>query len=209
MSGNREYFNRKLHSLLGVIPIGIFLIQHFVINHFATRGASAFNQAAHFMENLPFRYFLEIFVIFVPLLYHAIYGVYIAFQAKNNTSHYGYFRNWMFRIQRWSGVFLLIWITWHVWETRIQAALGAEVNFDMMANIFSNPFMIAFYIVGVLAATFHFANGLWSFAVSWGITVTPRSQKIATYVTMGIFFALTFVGIRAILAFVNPDLANI
>ncbi len=115
----------------------------------------------------------------------------------------------MFRIQRWTGVFLLIWITWHVWETRVQAALGTEVNFDMMANIFSNPFMIAFYIVGVLAATFHFANGLWSFAVSWGITVTPRSQRIATYVTMAIFFALTFIGIRAILAFVNPDLANI
>lgn len=209
MASNREYFNRKLHSLLGVIPIGVFLIQHFVINHFATRGASAFNQAAHFMENLPFRYVLEIFVIFIPILYHAIYGLYIAFQARNNTARYGFFRNWMFRIQRWSGVFLLIWITWHVWETRIAAAFGAEVNFDMMANIFSNPFMIAFYIVGVVAATFHFANGLWSFAVSWGITVTPRSQQIATYVTIGIFFALTFVGIRAILAFINPDLANI
>ncbi|MBP3949703.1 succinate dehydrogenase cytochrome b558 subunit [Bacillus suaedae] len=209
MASNREYFNRKLHSLLGVIPIGVFLIQHFVINHFATRGASAFNQAAHFMENLPFRYVLEIFVIFIPILYHAIYGLYIAFQARNNTARYGFFRNWMFRIQRWSGVFLLIWITWHVWETRIAAAFGAEVNFDMMADIFSNPFMIAFYIVGVVAATFHFANGLWSFAVSWGITVTPRSQQIATYVTIGIFFALTFVGIRAILAFINPDLANI
>jgi succinate dehydrogenase / fumarate reductase cytochrome b subunit len=209
MAGNREFFNRKLHSLLGVIPVGLFLVQHFVINHFATRGASAFNQAAHFMENLPFRYLLEIFLIFIPLLYHAIYGLYIAFQAKNNTARYGFFRNWMFRIQRWTGVFLVIWITWHVWETRVAAAFGAEVNFDMMANIFSNPFMIVFYIVGVIAATFHFANGLWSFAVSWGITVTPRSQQIATYVTMGIFFALTFVGIRAILAFINPDLANI
>ncbi|KHF40999.1 succinate dehydrogenase cytochrome b558 subunit [Halalkalibacter okhensis] len=209
MAGNREFFNRKLHSLLGVIPVGLFLVQHFVINHFATRGASAFNQAAHFMENLPFRYLLEIFLIFIPLLYHAIYGLYIAFQAKNNTARYGFFRNWMFRIQRWTGVFLVIWITWHVWETRVAAALGAEVNFDMMANIFSNPFMIVFYIVGVIAATFHFANGLWSFAVSWGITVTPRSQQIATYVTLGIFFALTFVGIRAILAFINPDLANI
>ncbi|GAE26161.1 succinate dehydrogenase cytochrome b558 subunit [Halalkalibacter wakoensis JCM 9140] len=209
MAGNREFFNRKLHSLLGVIPVGLFLVQHFVINHFATRGASAFNQAAHFMENLPFRYLLEIFLIFIPLLYHAIYGLYIAFQAKNNTARYGFFRNWMFRIQRWTGVFLVIWITWHVWETRVAAAFGAEVNFDMMANIFSNPFMIVFYIVGVIAATFHFANGLWSFAVSWGITVTPRSQKIATYVTMAIFFALTFVGIRAILAFINPDLANI
>ncbi|ARK31652.1 succinate dehydrogenase cytochrome b558 subunit [Halalkalibacter krulwichiae] len=209
MAGNREFFNRKLHSLLGVIPVGVFLIQHLVVNHFATRGASAFNQASHFMENLPFRYALEIFVIFIPLLYHAIYGIYIAFQAKNNTARYGFFRNWMFKIQRWTGVFLVIWITWHVWETRVQAALGADVNFDMMANIFSNPWMIAFYILGVVSATFHFANGLWSFAVSWGITVTPRSQQIATYVTLGVFFVLTFIGIRAILAFINPDLANI
>ncbi len=209
MAGNREYFNRKLHSLLGVIPIGIFLIQHLVVNHFATRGASAFNQASHFMESLPFRYALEIFIIFIPILYHAIYGLYIAFQAKNNTSRYGFFRNWMFVLQRISGVVLLIFIAWHVWETRIAAAFGAEVNYDMMADIFSNPFMIAFYIVGVVAATFHFANGLWSFAVSWGITVTPRSQQIATYVTIAVFFVLTFIGIRAILAFVNPDLANI
>ncbi|MFC0557861.1 succinate dehydrogenase cytochrome b558 subunit [Halalkalibacter alkalisediminis] len=209
MAGNREFFNRKLHSLLGVIPVGVFLIQHLVVNHFATRGASAFNQASHFMENLPFRYALEIFVIFIPLLYHAIYGLYIAFQAKNNTARYGFFRNWMFKIQRWTGVFLVIWITWHVWETRVAAAFGADVNFDMMANIFSNPWMIAFYVLGVISATFHFANGLWSFAVSWGITVTPRSQQIATYVTLAIFFVLTFIGIRAILAFVNPDLANI
>ena len=45
----------------------------------------------------------------------------------------------------------------------LQAAFGAEVNFDMMAKIFSNPFMFAFYIVGVLSTVFHFANGLWSF----------------------------------------------
>ncbi|WP_017726666.1 succinate dehydrogenase cytochrome b558 subunit [Halalkalibacterium ligniniphilum] len=209
MAGNRDFFNRRLHSLLGVIPVGIFLIQHLVVNHFATRGASAFNQASHFMENLPFRYFLEIFIIFIPLLYHAIYGLYIAFQAKNNTSRYGYFRNWMFRLQRVTGVFLLIFIAWHVWETRIAAAFGAEVNYNMMADILSSPFMLVFYILGVISATFHFANGLWSFAVSWGITVTPRAQQIATYVTIGVFFALTFVGIRAILAFINPDLANI
>ncbi|MDV2684841.1 succinate dehydrogenase cytochrome b558 subunit [Alkalihalophilus sp. As8PL] len=209
MAGNREFFNRKLHSLLGVIPVGLFLVQHLVVNHFATRGASSFNQASHFMESLPFRYALEIFIIFIPLLYHAIYGIYIAFQAKNNTVRYGFFRNWMFRLQRTSGIFLLIFIAWHVWETRIAAAFGAEVNYNMMADILSSPFMLAFYILGVVAATFHFANGLWSFAVSWGLTVTPRSQKIATYVTIGIFLALTFVGIRAILAFINPDLANI
>ncbi|TSB47992.1 succinate dehydrogenase cytochrome b558 subunit [Alkalicoccobacillus porphyridii] len=202
MPENREYVLRRLHSLLGVIPIGIFLIQHFVVNHFATRGPEAFNSAAHFMESLPFRYALEIFIIFIPLLYHAIYGVFIAFQARNNTLQYSYFRNWMFRLQRVTGIILVIFISWHVWETRVAAARGADVNFDMMADIFSNPFMVAFYILGVVAATFHFANGLWSFAVSWGITVTPRSQQISTYVTLGIFIVMTVIGLRAIFAFI-------
>ncbi|MBR3380449.1 MAG: succinate dehydrogenase, partial [Bacillus sp. (in: Bacteria)] len=34
MSGNKEFFYRRLHSLLGVIPVGLFLVQHLVINHF-------------------------------------------------------------------------------------------------------------------------------------------------------------------------------
>lgn len=202
MAGNREFVYRRLHSLLGVIPVGIFLIQHLVVNHFAASGAEAFNNAAHFMENLPFRYVLEIFVIFLPLIYHAVYGVYIAFTAKNNANRFGFFRNWMFVLQRITGIITLIFVSWHVWETRIAAQMGAEVNFDMMADILSSPIMLGFYIVGVLSTIFHFSNGLWSFAVTWGITVSPRSQRIATFVTMGVFVVLSYVGLRAILAFV-------
>ncbi|RBP93934.1 succinate dehydrogenase subunit C [Cytobacillus firmus] len=202
MAGNREFFNRRLHSLLGVIPVGLFLVQHLVVNHFATGGEESFNNAAHFMESLPFRIFLETFVIYLPLLFHAIYGLYIAFTAKNNASRYGYFRNWMFMLQRVSGVITLVFVAWHVWETRVQAAFGAEVNFQMMENILSNPFMFWFYIIGVISAIFHFANGLWSFLVSWGITVSPRSQVISTYVTIGIFIALSIVGVRALTAFI-------
>ncbi|GGD03197.1 succinate dehydrogenase cytochrome b558 subunit [Pontibacillus salipaludis] len=202
MAGNREFFYRRLHSLLGVIPVGVFLIQHLVVNHFATRGEQAFNDAAHFMESLPFRIVLELFIIFIPLYFHAIYGVYIAFTSKNNVNQYSYFRNWMFYLQRISGVITLIFVTWHVWETRIQAALGEEVNFSMMADILANPFMVVFYIIGVVSTTFHFANGLWSFLVSWGITMSPRSQRISTYVTLAIFVALSYVGVAAILAFI-------
>ncbi|WP_102274342.1 succinate dehydrogenase cytochrome b558 subunit [Cytobacillus massiliigabonensis] len=202
MAGNREFFNRRLHSLLGVIPIGVFLIQHLVVNHFATGGEESFNKAAGFMEHLPFRIILETFIIFIPILFHAIYGLYIAFTAKNNASRFGFFRNWMFLLQRVTGVITLIFIVWHVWQTRVQAAFGAEVNFQMMENILSNPFMLWFYIICVVSAIFHFANGLWSFCVSWGITISPRSQLISTYVTMGIFVALSIVGIRAIFAFV-------
>ncbi len=202
MAGNREFFNRRLHSLLGVIPVGLFLTQHLVVNHFATKGEEAFNNAAHFMESLPFRIFLEVFIIFLPILYHAIYGLYIAFTAKSNVSNFNTFRNWMFVLQRVTGVITFIFVIWHVWETRIAAAFGAEVNFQMMEDILANPFMLWFYIICVVSAIFHFANGLWSFCVTWGITVTPRSQQISTYVTMAFFVVLSIVGIRALLAFV-------
>ncbi|HHT7065661.1 succinate dehydrogenase cytochrome B558 [Bacillus thuringiensis] len=204
----REYTFRKWHSLMGVIPVGVFLTQHLIVNNFATRGAEAFNKAAGFMELLPFRYALEIFIIFLPILYHAIYGLYIAFTAKNNAISYGYFRNWMFVFQRISGIVTLIFISWHVWETRIQAMLGKEVNYDMMADILNNPAMFAFYLVGVVSTIFHFANGLWTFCISWGITVSPRSQRISTYVTLAIFLGLSYVGVSALLAFIDPQLAN-
>ncbi len=205
---DREFFYRRLHSLLGVIPVGLFLLEHLFTNYFAVSGAAAYNDAVKFLEEIQFRYFLEIFFIFIPLLYHAVYGLYIAFQAKNNVSRYGYFRNWMFMLQRVTGIITLIYITWHVWETRIQAAFGAEVNFNMMVEILDNPFMLAFYIIGILSAVFHFANGLWSFAVTWGITQSPRSQQITTYVTMVIFVLVSYMGIRALFAFIDPTLAN-
>ncbi|MDP4164183.1 MAG: succinate dehydrogenase, partial [Bacillota bacterium] len=99
-------------------------------------------------------------------------------------------------------VITLVFISWHVWETRIAAEFGAKVDFQMMHDILSSPFMFWFYAIGIISTVFHFANGLWSFLVSWGITVTPRSQLISTYVTIAIFVALSFVGITTLFAFI-------
>ncbi len=109
----------------------------------------------------------------------------------------------MFFLQRITGIITLIFIVWHVWQTRIQIGLGnVELDYSLMEDILSNPAMFGFYILGVVSTTFHFANGLWSFLVSWGITVTPRSQKIATYATILVFLAVTYIGVRALFAFV-------
>ncbi len=202
MANNREFGWRRLHSLLGLFPIGLFLIVHFSVNYYSTKGEEAYNQAAGFMGNLPFLLFLEFALIYIPLVFHAVYGVYIAFTAKHNVNRYGTFRNWMFLLQRITGLFLIVFIAWHVWETRVQKAFGAEVNFDMMENILDNPWMLAFYIAGVVSSMFHLANGIWSFCVSWGITVSPRSQQIMTYITMAFFIVMSYVGIRALLGFV-------
>ncbi|HEX7066336.1 MAG TPA: succinate dehydrogenase cytochrome b558 subunit [Bacillales bacterium] len=201
MAASQDYINRRIHSLLGVVPIGLFLIIHFVVNHFAVNGAESFNKASHFMESLPFLLWLEWILIYLPLLFHGIYGLYIAFQSTSNVGSNGFFRNWMYVLQRISGVILVIFIGWHVWQTRIQMAMGETLDFQMMAEILSNPFFFWFYILGVLSAVFHFSNGLWSFCVTWGLTITPRSQVIVTYVTLAIFIIMSVVGIRAVIAF--------
>lgn len=202
MVEHREYFNRRLHSLLGVVPIGIFVVQHLIVNHFIVYGEESFNKAAGFMGSLPFVLALEIFVIYLPLIFHAVLGVYIAFTAKHNVGKYSFGRNWLFFFQRLTGIITLIFIVWHVWQTRIQVALGnAEVNAELMQNILTQPFYFWFYIISILAVVFHLANGLWGFAVSWGIAQSPKSQRIITYFTVLVFIVVSYIGIRTIIEF--------
>lgn len=207
MAKDRSFVNRRLHSLLGVVPIGLFLIEHLITNFAATKGPEEFQKAVAFIQGMPFVFYLELFLIWIPILFHAVYGVYIAFQARNNPVQYGYFRNVMFTLQRYTGLITFVYIAWHVWETRVQVAFGAEVNFDMMASILSSPWMVAFYIVGVLATVFHFSNGLWGFFVTWGIAVGPRAQQVVSMITIVLFFVLAAISLAAIFAFAYPSSA--
>jgi succinate dehydrogenase / fumarate reductase cytochrome b subunit len=204
MANSHQFLNRKLHSLLGLFPVGLYLFVHLVANYQATKGPEAFNKTVGFLESLPFLIVLEFGLIYIPLLFHAIYGIYIAFQAKHNVGSFGYLRNHLFMWQRITGIITLIFVVWHVWETRVQYALGnVELNYEMMADILSNPAMVVFYTIGILSAVFHFSNGIWSFLVHWGITVGPRSQRLATYLTLGIFVVVSFIGLRAMTAFIQ------
>lgn len=201
-SSEKQFILRRIHSLLGVIPIGIFLIQHLVINHFATISPEAFNKASDFMWNLPFKIVLEVVVIYIPILFHAIYGLYIAFTAKENVGRHSLFRNWMFLLQRITGIISFIFIAVHVYQTRIQAALGHHVDFDMVSDILSNPISVTLYVIGVLSVIFHFSNGLWSFFVTWGFLQSKQSQRVFTWISLIVFLVLGYIGVSAIFAFV-------
>jgi len=73
----------------------------------------------------------------------------------------------------------------------------------MVHQLVSNPAYFWFMIIGIVAATFHFSNGLWSFFVHWGITVGARAQRLTTYVMMVLFIVLSGVGVAALVAFTH------
>lgn len=210
MAESKSFINRRLHSLLGVIPVGGYLVVHLVTNYYSTMGEEAFLKQVELLESLPFLLAIEILFIYLPILYHGIYGVYIAFQAKNNVSEFGTFRNYMFMLQRVTGIITFIFIGWHVWQTRIQVFIGTLEPLEFgsrMHEIFSNPVWVVLYLIALTSAVFHFSNGLWSFLVSWGITVGPRAQRVSTYVCGVIFVIIMYIGVRAIFGFLDPEFA--
>lgn len=202
MKNDHTFFWRKLHSISGLIPIGVFLIVHLSINYTAFYGEDVYNQAASLMGNLPFRYALELFIIFIPILFHGIYGIMIAREAKNNIAAYRYEKNWYFYFQRLSGIIIFLFLIWHVGTTRVPAAFGAEVTFDMVANLVKNPIYLSFYIIGILMTMFHFSNGIRTMLITWGITVNQKSQIIGKYLAVFLFIVLSGLALVAIFAFV-------
>ncbi|MDU0331917.1 MULTISPECIES: succinate dehydrogenase cytochrome b558 subunit [Paenibacillus] len=201
----KGFYSRKLHSLLGVIPLGFFLLEHMITNFSAVEGGSeGFREAVAFLNSLPLVLVLEIFGIWLPLLYHGVYGLYIAFQAKPNNRRFPTERNLRYLLQRITGVIAFVFVIWHVVETRVQVALGNVEHEELgglMHEIVSNPLFFTLYIIGVVSAAFHFTNGLWSFLVSWGVTVGPRSQRVSSYICMGLFAIVAVMFVWSLVAF--------
>lgn len=169
---------KRLHSLSGVFPIGFFLLEHMFSNAFILFGPQAYNHQIEFLRSMPFVTFLEITFIGLPILYHAGYGIFVTISGKSNLSSYPYTQNFLYTLQRITGIIALIYIVYHVYETRIENALyGTEVSFARMQEIVSHPLVFWFYVIGLAAVCFHFANGIWGFCVSWGITITREAQR--------------------------------
>lgn len=175
-----HFWLRRLHSLSGIFPIGFFLIEHMASNAFILAGPEAYNRQIRFLQSLPFVVVLEITFIGIPILYHGLYGLYVWWTGKSNLIWYPYPKNFLYTLQRWTGVASLIYIGYHAYHTRIVNALyGTEVSFSRMQELVSIPWIFWFYAIGMAAVMFHFANGIWGFLVSWGLTVSQRSQRIA------------------------------
>ncbi|WP_068783350.1 succinate dehydrogenase cytochrome b558 subunit [Paenibacillus phocaensis] len=201
----KGFYSRKLHSLLGVIPLGFFLIEHMITNFSAVEGGSeGFKEAVAFLNSLPLVLALELFGIWLPLLYHGVYGMYIAFQAKPNNGRFPTERNLRYLLQRITGVIAFVFVIWHVVETRVQVALGNVTHEELgglMHDIVSNPIFFVLYLIGVVSAAFHFTNGLWSFLVSWGVTVGPRAQRVSSYICMSLFVIVAVMFVWSLIAF--------
>jgi len=202
---NPHFLLRRIHSLVGLVPVGAFLLFHLWENSQSRFGQDHYNTyVVEKIQNVNYIFLLEIFVIALPILFHAVYGLVVFWMGRSNVTHYGYLRNWMWLLQRLSGVGILLFLLLHVIGTRIVAIWSEAIRQDMyshMHNLFSQPAFLVPYVLGLVLTVFHFCNGVWSASIVWGLTTTPRAQK-TMQVVMGIaFVVITALGIHGMLGF--------
>src|SRR5687768_11298948 len=88
---DRSFLWRRLHSLTGVVPVGGYMVYHLYENMAALKSPHAYDVMVNEVNTmLPRAYFhgLELGMIMIPLLFHALYGLYIAQTGHANSTRY-------------------------------------------------------------------------------------------------------------------------
>jgi len=193
------YFVKRLHSLLAIIPLAVFLFEHLMINSLAAHGPSAFNGASHVLRSLPYLILIELVVIIIPLYIHGLLGLWITLTGSVE-ARVPYLRNWLYLLQRATGIVVILFVTYHIIYTRIWATYvrPTEDLFQLMHDYLQNPLVFAIYVIGVGSASFHLGNGLFNFLYKWGITVGERAQmwtQSLSWFVMAAFFGMGLVSL--------------
>jgi succinate dehydrogenase / fumarate reductase cytochrome b subunit len=219
-SGNfferHDFLIRRLHSLSGLVPVGAYMCVHLLTNASLVSGVDVFQNAVFAIHSLPFLPLIEWVFIFLPILFHAIVGVWIARTGRTNVNHYRLAGNRRYTWQRVTGyiAFLFIfthvfhlhgWFHAHWWLRNVAEPIGMA-QFDpynaasSLANAMNSLGVVwpAFYAVGVLACTFHLANGIWTAGITWGLWLTPKAQQRASFACLGFGILIGMAGLSAL-----------
>ena len=212
---------RRLHSLTGVV-FGGYIVVHLLINATLLQSALPFifgvehdvyQAQVDVIHNTPFLVAVEWTAIYLPILFHGIYGILVAVSGRPNAGSYAYGKNWAYTAQRATSFILLAFILFHVLTMKGVFANVGETG--RMLTFVPKGFATAsavnhmqaawwvgylIYPIGILAATFHLANGFWTAGITWGLTITKRAQHLWGLACVGLFVFTTLCGFGSLAA---------
>jgi succinate dehydrogenase/fumarate reductase cytochrome b subunit (b558 family) len=206
---------RRIHALAGVVPLGLFVIEHLVLHAKALRGQAAFERTIAWTESVPFWSVLEVALVVVPLAFHALYGVVLLVDPKRRGEPSPYDRSWRILV-RGSAWVALVFIAYHVAVLRVprwtHAVPTSHVHTLLTAHLSTAsgsaagvlvPYVAIFYLVGIAACLVHFAAGGWAYLVREKHVTAPAAIKRAAYafgalgVSLFVLASLTVIGVAS------------
>ncbi len=185
------------------------------------RQVATFWHEVQFINELPFLILVEI-ALWLSIAFHAGFGVLYAVTGKGNTGRYKYQSNWRYTLQRWSGYIGILFIFYHIatlrWGWSWLVPGGVEWDYEYASYTTAAALqggtegitgwgiaVSLFYMLGVTLLVFHFANGMWTAAITWGLTVTEKAQRNWGYVCAALGVGLMAMGWASVIGFATLD----
>lgn len=204
-----HFLMRRLHSLSGILPVGVFVIMHLFTNFQLVAGD--FQHEVDFIHATPALLFIEI-TLWLSIAFHAGLGMVYTFTGKTNVRQYRYGDNLRYYFQRVTGMLALIFIFLHIATLRWRWSLGGWFTPFYVNGPDGEPlaqattalalqyswWVVTLYSIGVLSVVYHWSNGLWTAAISWGLTVSEAAQRRWGYACCGLGVALTIFSVGAV-----------
>ena len=210
-----DFLIRRLHSLSGLIPVGAFMVVHLVVNASVVEGPSTFQKNVYQIHSLgSLLPLVEWVFIFIPILFHAAFGMVIVAGAMPNSNQYRYGPNYRYTLQRITGMIAFLFIMAHVFhmhgwfhnaywlENVVRPLGGAEFRAFNAASTaglaLQNPGWVTVYVIGVLSCVYHLANGMWTMGITWGVWTSPGAQVWASRACLVIGILLSAVSMAGL-----------
>jgi succinate dehydrogenase / fumarate reductase cytochrome b subunit len=195
----------KIFSLTGVVPLGVFVVEHLFVNGAALFGERSFVRAISLLARVPAVRVLEGAFVLAPLLVHALMGTYLLVTRKPMTPARPYSRRVTIAL-RASAVIALAFIAFHVYELRVRDHFtSGEQTFTSLAERLSTtgwlglPLIALFYLAGTAATALHFVVGLWGYLASSRPSESARRQAAWGLGALGA--VLVFLGANTVVCF--------
>lgn len=213
IGGKHQFLLRRLHSLTGVL-FGGYVLFHLFINATIAQGGKVYQTQVQGIHNLPFLWVIEWTFIYLPILFHTVYGVWITLTGQPNLYNYPFARNTLYLLQRISAVVLVVFIAFHVLSLKYgwfgaRYAFAPDRAMSTVGRHFDASPVVTWvlYPVGVLAACFHLANGLWTAAITWGLTISAAAQRRWGFICAAVFAVALVAGLTALIAAIRLDVS--
>ncbi|MGA3068139.1 MAG: succinate dehydrogenase [Tepidisphaeraceae bacterium] len=196
---------RRLHSLTGLV-FGGYIIIHLLVNATLVEGThpDIYQMQVDKIHSLPFLWAVEWIFIYLPIIYHTIYGLWITVTGRPNVVAYPFGKNYFYLLQRLSALIIVLFVLFHV--LAMKGFLSDQLSFDpgnatsTTVRHINASFWIAYlvYPIGITASCFHLANGFWTAAITWGLTISNGAQQRWGVVCAGLFAFTLFCGFLAL-----------
>lgn len=191
-SKNGTFLRARLGSLLAVMPLGVWTVNHLWNNLAAFKGAAAWQSSVTDYGH-PLAFLASSLVALLPLVLHTIWGIARLTTVKPNNVKYKFFGNLKYALQRLSAIGVLAFLGAHIWLAFLHPRLTTgrpEPFSDISHEMHHHLPTLAVYILGTLGVSYHLANGLHSFTMSWGIVTSRRALKKLEGLSIATFLVL-------------------